>query len=365
MELTPEERRRIYEEEKARIEAEQEAARRHRRREDMTLDLDPPTAGLLCYVGWWISGIIFFILEQRNEWVRFHAAQAIVTFGAVSIVGGLFGLVPFAGPVLAGIIWAAGFVLWIVCMIRAYHGERFHLPVAGEIAEQMVKSSRSWVADHTPGPPAPSSSVPSVVPEEPPSAASHAPAPSAAAPDDLDVRIDRRIEHRVNSYFARKPALHAAGSAVAIAWSTVLLIFFNFFNQYVAYYDGYSVGGHHYWIRYPLFTSDIDRWLPILNTTLTLAIIGHVINIVYYRPVLRNVIRFVLDCFGFATVVVLLAVFPFDFGVLPSAAQNVTELSVRLGIAAVAVGMGIALVVKFVRLMVAFARNDATGAASA
>ena len=59
-----------------------------------------------------------------------------------------------------------------------------------------------------------------------------------------------------------------------------------------------------------------------------------------------------------ATVLVLLAVFPFNFASLPSAAQNVTELSIRLGIAAVAVGMGIALVVKFVRLMVAFARNE-------
>jgi uncharacterized membrane protein len=355
MDLTPEERRRIYEEEKARIEAEQEVERRRRTsREGMTLDLAPATAGLLCYVGWWISGLIFFVIEQRNEWVRFHAAQAIVTFAAFTIGGSLIGLIPYAGPPLAGIVWAAGFVLWIICMLKAYRGERFHLPVAGDLAEQMVRSSMSAASLRPPEPPSPAGQpAPSVVEQ---------PAPGTGVPhEDLDDRIDRRV----SDYFIRRRNLHAAGSAFAIAWATALLIFFNFFNEYVAYYSGYNTGSGHQWTRYPLFTSDLSRWLPILNTTLILAIVGHVVNIIYYHPVLRNVIRFILDCFGLATVLVLLAVFPFNFASLPSTAQNVTEVSVRLGIAAVAVGMGIALVVKFVRLMVAFARNDATGAASA
>jgi uncharacterized membrane protein len=358
MELTPEERRRIYEEEKARIEAEERLARQHRHPpEGMTIDLAPATAGLLCYVGWWISGLIFFVIEQRNDWVRFHAAQSLVTFGMLTVAGSLIGLIPYAGPPLAAIVWGAGFVLWIVCMLKAYRGERFHLPVAGDLAEQMVRSSRSYAAPRPAEPPAPP--APSVV-EAPAPSTAPPPAPAARSLEDLDARIERRV----SDYFARRQGLHTAGSAVAIAWSTILLVFFNFFNDYAAYYSGYSIGGRHYWTRFPLFTADISRWLPILNTTLILAIIGHVIIIAYYRPILRNVIRFVLDCFGMATVLVLLAVFPFDFTVLPSAAQNVTELSVRLGIAAVAVGMGIALVVKFVRLMVAFARDDAAGAAS-
>ncbi len=348
MELTPEERRRIYEEEKARIEAEEETAHR-RRREDMTLDLAPDTAGLLCYVGWWITGLIFFIIEQKNEWVRFHAAQSLITFGVLTVAGSLIGLIPFAGPPLAGIVWAAGFVLWIVCMVKAYHGERFHLPVAGDLAEQMVRSSWSRTAPRSPKPPSETAPAAPIIPESP--------NPPSIPAEDLDTRIDRRL----NSYFARKRGYHLAGSVFAIIWSTVLLVFFNFFNEYVAYYAGYSTGSGHHWTRYPVFTSDISRWLPILDVTLILAIVGHVINIAYYHPVLRNVIRFVLDCFGLATVIVLLAVFPFNFSSLPSGAQDITAFSVRLGIAAVAVGMGVALVVKFVRLVVALVRNEPSG----
>jgi uncharacterized membrane protein len=338
MELTPEERRRIYEEEKARLEAEEEAARRRSRpREDMALDLAPATAGLLCYVGWWISGLIFFILETRSNWVRFHAAQSLITFGGLSVVGSLFGLIPVAGPALAGIVWFAAFVLWIVCMVRAYRGERFHLPVAGDLAEQMVRSVPSAAAPRPSGP-------------------SAAATPESPAPAAVPVNLDARIDRRVNDYFARRRGLHTAGSVVAIIWSLALLIFFNFFNEYVAYYSARTVGGHNVWTHYPLFTSDLSLWLPILNTTLILAVIGHIVNIVYYRSVLRNLIRFVLDCLGLATVLTLLVVFPFDFTVIPgSTAAHVTELSVRFGIVAVAVAMGVALVVKFVRLIVGLA----------
>ncbi len=35
--------------------------------------LEQNIAGLLCYVLGWITGIIFYILEKENEFVRFHA----------------------------------------------------------------------------------------------------------------------------------------------------------------------------------------------------------------------------------------------------------------------------------------------------
>ena len=48
--------------------------------------LDENIAGLLCYVLGWISGIIFFLLESENKFVRFHAVQSIVTFGIITVV---------------------------------------------------------------------------------------------------------------------------------------------------------------------------------------------------------------------------------------------------------------------------------------
>jgi hypothetical protein len=98
MQLSPEERRKIYEEEKARIEAE--------RKQRVTgggssTGLEPNTAGLLCYLGGWISGIIFLVIEQENKFVRFHALQSIVTFGVLTVAGALLGWIPYVGPYLA------------------------------------------------------------------------------------------------------------------------------------------------------------------------------------------------------------------------------------------------------------------------
>ena len=42
-------------------------------------------AGLLCYVLGWITGLIFLLIDKR-PFVRFHAAQSIVVFGALMVI---------------------------------------------------------------------------------------------------------------------------------------------------------------------------------------------------------------------------------------------------------------------------------------
>src|SRR6202050_3913198 len=64
-------------------------------------------AGLLCYVLGWITGLIFYLTDKR-PFVRFHAAQSIVVFGALTIIRIIVGILFFTGG-LAGI--GAGFFL--------------------------------------------------------------------------------------------------------------------------------------------------------------------------------------------------------------------------------------------------------------
>ena len=140
MELTPEERRKIYEEEKARIEAREQLEREKRKASaDTTTGLAPNVAGLLCYLGAWITGIIFLVLEQKNKWVRFHAAQSIIVFGAITVVDIILRFIPFIGWVLSWLLSILALILWIVLMVKAYRGEKYKLPVAGNIAEKQVK----------------------------------------------------------------------------------------------------------------------------------------------------------------------------------------------------------------------------------
>jgi len=101
-----------------------------------SVELDENVAGLLCYVLGWISGLVFFLIEKENKFVRFHALQSIIVFGVLTLASIVIGWIPFIGWVINSIIWVLAIVLWILLMIKAYQGEKFKLPWAGALAEK-------------------------------------------------------------------------------------------------------------------------------------------------------------------------------------------------------------------------------------
>ncbi|MBW3660301.1 MAG: DUF4870 domain-containing protein [Gemmatimonadetes bacterium] len=119
--------------------------------ETTSTGLDPKLAGLLCYILGIVTGLIFFLIEKANQTVRFHAAQSIVfsiawivvwvVLGVLGIVlgqiswtlGNLFGIVSL-------LVWLGLFIVWIVLLIKGYSGEKWKLPVLGDIAERMAAS---------------------------------------------------------------------------------------------------------------------------------------------------------------------------------------------------------------------------------
>ena len=104
-----------------------------------SLGMDENVEGLLCYVLGWLTGIIFLVLEKKSKFVRFHAAQSLITFVGITVLVIFFGLIPFVGWVIAELIDLAGFILWILLMYKAYKGEKYKLPWVGDYAEKMVK----------------------------------------------------------------------------------------------------------------------------------------------------------------------------------------------------------------------------------
>jgi len=99
-------------------------------------------AGLLCYVLGWLTGIIFILIDKR-PFVRFHAAQSIVVFGALTILRIGLGIVMGIGGFVGFGLWAlvsmvlglVGLVLWILLMVKAYQHELFRVPIAAGIAD--------------------------------------------------------------------------------------------------------------------------------------------------------------------------------------------------------------------------------------
>ena len=100
------------------------------------MELDENVAGLLCYILGWISGLVFFLIEKKNKFVRFHALQSIIVFGVLTLASIVLGWIPFIGWVISTIISVLAIVLWIILMIKAYQGEKFKLPWAGDLAEK-------------------------------------------------------------------------------------------------------------------------------------------------------------------------------------------------------------------------------------
>jgi uncharacterized membrane protein len=102
-------------------------------------------AGLLCYALGWVTGLIFYFIDKR-PFVRFHAAQSIVVFGGLTIIRVGLGMVFLTGGVSLGfgLLWLVsilGFVLWILLMVKAYQGERYRLPIAADLADQIFVKS--------------------------------------------------------------------------------------------------------------------------------------------------------------------------------------------------------------------------------
>lgn len=93
--------------------------------------IEPKVAGLLCYLLGWVTGVIFLILEKEDKFVRFHAVQSTITFGIVFIIYIIFFWLP-----LFWILWLLAAILWVVLMYKAYQGEKYKLPVIGDLAEK-------------------------------------------------------------------------------------------------------------------------------------------------------------------------------------------------------------------------------------
>jgi uncharacterized membrane protein len=105
-------------------------------------------AALVSYVLGWITGLIFFLVEKENKFVRFHALQSIIVFGALSVLGfalsilfqlfmtvHLYFMLQFLA-LISKLLWLVVLILWVILMIKAYQGDRFKLPIAGDIAEK-------------------------------------------------------------------------------------------------------------------------------------------------------------------------------------------------------------------------------------
>jgi len=173
------------------------------------------------------------------------------------------------------------------------------------------------------------------------------------SPSSVVAAPAKEFGRRMEDYFTGTRGGRIASYSGVIAWKLVLLIFFSFFHEYIAWYHSKTVGDTTTWTRLPLLTNDYYAWLPILVTALILSIAGHIILIIYDRYWLREIVKIILNLIGIAVVLTLLSIFPFNFGVIPNpTVANAMPITVTILLIAIAVGLAIASLVTFIKLIV-------------
>jgi uncharacterized membrane protein len=104
--------------------------------EKSSTNLDVNLAAALTYLLWFITGIVFLVIEKDSKFVRFHAMQSTLTFVAIFVINMVFGMIPLLGLLVVMIMWPVSVILWLILMYKAYQGEKFKLPIIGDMAEQ-------------------------------------------------------------------------------------------------------------------------------------------------------------------------------------------------------------------------------------
>ena len=99
-----------------------------------------------------IGGIIFYVLEKHDQFVRFYAMQSIIFGGAWivftiiwQVLFGILAHIPAIGWLFALILWLiwavwsiGAVIVWIIAMIKAFNGVRWDIPYIGPIARNQV-----------------------------------------------------------------------------------------------------------------------------------------------------------------------------------------------------------------------------------
>jgi uncharacterized membrane protein len=102
--------------------------------------LDDNLAGALCYFGLFVTGIFFLVVERDSHFVRFHAMQSTLVFVGLFVLSFVVRIVPLLGGVVSALLLLAVIAAWVIGMLKAFQGERYKLPVFGDLAERQLAS---------------------------------------------------------------------------------------------------------------------------------------------------------------------------------------------------------------------------------
>jgi uncharacterized membrane protein len=109
--------------------------------------MDPKVAVLLAYLFGWIGGLVIWLLEKENKFVKWNALQALILgifeVACILVISVILGFIPFIGwfffswlgYLAAGVLW----VLAIVAIIQGFQGKTFRIPGIASLTDKYFK----------------------------------------------------------------------------------------------------------------------------------------------------------------------------------------------------------------------------------
>src|SRR4030043_1643799 len=108
---------------------------------------EPKIAVLIAYLFGWIGGLIIWLIEKENKFVKWNALQALILgiteVVCILVISVILGFIPFIGwfffrwigYVLASVLW----VLAIVAIVMGFQGKTFRIPVIASLTDKYLK----------------------------------------------------------------------------------------------------------------------------------------------------------------------------------------------------------------------------------
>jgi uncharacterized membrane protein len=104
----------------------------------------------LCAIFHLFGGIVFYLIEKKDLFVRHWAIQSIyfggtwiAAFLAISILSGILVHIPGLGflfAILFGllwfVVWLGGVILWIIGIVKAFLGQRWEYPYISDLCKR-------------------------------------------------------------------------------------------------------------------------------------------------------------------------------------------------------------------------------------
>ncbi len=103
-------------------------------------NLEPNVEAALSYLLSPITGVVVFMLEKENKFVRFHALQSIF-FGIAVFIA--WNIAVMTTPILIGVLLTpivsiGSFILWLMLIWKAYNNEEWEIPYLGKLVREQL-----------------------------------------------------------------------------------------------------------------------------------------------------------------------------------------------------------------------------------